>query len=329
MPLNSAQLIGTGLLDGFRNRIINGDMRIDQRNAGAAQASTTYGLDRWYQEWATTAVTLSFQQVTDAPTTFTNSLKVTVSTGNASFTNSAAIYQVIEGFNCSDFNFGTASARPVTISFWVKSTITGSFGGVLRNGDFAQVYPFAYTISAANTWEYKTVTVPGSTTGTWSKDNTGGLWLFFGLGAVAGRKAAANAWAASSARQPTGTVDLIATTGATWQVAGVQLEVGSVATEFERRSYGTELALCQRYFETCNGEPLNSTSSGFTVASGNATSTIYLGWRFQTIKRATPTLATVYGGGTGATFVLNKGGFRQDVPHSTASDFAWSASAEL
>lgn len=277
----------------FTNRIINGDMRIDQRNAGAAQASTTYGLDRWYQEWSSTGVTLSFQQVTDAPTAFTNSLKVTVSTGNVSFTNSAAISQAIEGFNCSDFNFGTASARPITISFWVKSSITGSFGGVLRNGDFAQTYPFAYTINYANTWEYKTVTIPGSTTGTWSKNNTGGLWLFFGLGAVAGRKATANVWAPSIARQPNGTVDLIATTGATWQVTGVQLEAGSVATPFERRSYGTELALCQRYYQTI----------GEIVGNGSAASTpnTALTWQFTTTMRGASTVTFIQGQGSATT----------------------------
>ncbi len=284
MALNSAQLIATGQLDGFRNRIINGAMAIDQRNSGASNASTAYGVDRWYQEWSSTGVTLAFQQVTDTPSGFTNSLKVTVSTGSASFTNSAAVYQAIEGNNFADMAFGTASAKTVTLSFWVKSTLTGSFGGSLRNADFGQNYPFTYTISAANTWEYKTVSIPGSVTGTWAKDNTIGAILTFGLGAVSARKATANTWAASIARQPTGTVDLIATTGATWQVTGVQLEKGPVATDFDFRSYPQELAMCQRYYQSnlraiFSGQTTSSSSYG---ACGN----------FQVPMRATPTISS-------------------------------------
>jgi hypothetical protein len=256
MPLTQ---VSPALLDtqaqytGFKNRIINGDMRIDQRNAGAsvtpANATVTYTLDRWFV-FEDTDGACSIQQVTDAPTGFVNSLKFTTTTADSSLSASQRVFlaQRIEGFNTADLAWGTASAAPVTLSFLVKSSLTGTFGGALQNGAFNRAYPFTYTISAANTWEQKTVTIAGDTTGTWATNNTSGIQVAFGLGVGTDNSGTAGSWAASNLQSATGAVSVIGTLNATWQATGVQLEKGSTATSFDYRPYGTELALCQRYY---------------------------------------------------------------------------------
>jgi hypothetical protein len=237
---------------GFKNRIINGAMVIDQRNAGASvtinSTAATYTLDRFMGFGQATDGVFTIQQDASAPEGFKNSLKVTVTTADASIGASQvyAFGQVLEGFNVSDFDFGTASAKPVTVSFWVRSSLTGTFGGVLKN-DATYSYPFTYAISAANTWEYKTVTIAGQTAGTWATNSSAGMRLFWTLGAGSSLTATANTWAASQQFKPTGAVDVIATSGATFYITGVQLEKGSTATSFDYRPYGTELVLCQRY----------------------------------------------------------------------------------
>jgi hypothetical protein len=250
-----------------QNRIINGDMRLDQRNAGGAITSAdAYSVDRWGIAYSSTNSTASVQRVTDAPVRFTNSLKYTVTSAASPLANSSSIRQVIEGFNISDLFWGTSNASPITLSFWVKSSLTGNFGGSITNGNFDRTYPFPYTINSSNTWEYKTVTIPGDTTGTWNTGNTAGIQVNFSLGAVSAREATANVWANTIARQPTGSVNLISTNGATWQITGVQLEAGTVATPFERRSYGQELALCQRYFcKSSNPEVVAINGAGYTT----------------------------------------------------------------
>ena len=263
----------------FRNRIINGDMRIDQRNAGAAvTTSGAYPVDRFFIANATDGA-FSAQRDTVAPIGFTNSLKFTTTTADTSLGTSQIIYacQAIEGFNTSDFNWGTANAQTVTLSFWTRSSLTGTFGGTVRNagsGSF-RAYPFTYTISAANTWEYKTVTISGDTTGTWATDNTAGIYVFFGLGVGTSLSGTAGAWASSNLVSATGAVSVIGTLNATWYITGVQLETGSVATPFERRPYGTELMLCQRYFE----------KGSFVSATAINTGGIYPSFPFKVTKR--------------------------------------------
>jgi hypothetical protein len=239
---------------GFKNRIINGAMMIDQRNAGASVSVTStaafYSVDRYRLSGQNSDGVFSAQQVTDAPAGFINSLKITVTTADSSLT-SAQTYSVrqrIEGYNIADLAWGTASASPVTLSFWVKSSVTGTFGGSLNSSASARSYPYTYTISAANTWEYKTVTIAGSTSGTWATDNTAGITLWFGLGIGTDASGTAGTWADVSYISATGATNLMATGSATWQVTGVQLEKGSTATSFDYRPYGTELALCQRYY---------------------------------------------------------------------------------
>jgi hypothetical protein len=252
---NTAQINGmtptAQSLQGFRNRIINGDMRIDQRNAGASVNPSTgaYTLDRWDGGGVHDGV-LAFQRVTDAPAEFSNSFRATVSTADATLgaTQYARFGQMVEGFNSSDLAWGTASAKSITLSFWVKASLTGTFGGYITNSAENRWYVFSYTISSANTWEQKTITITGDTSGTWLTNNGIGLRMYFSLGAGSSFTGTAGAWGTTTLLAPTGQTNVLATLNATWQITGVQLEAGSVATPFERRPYGTELALCQRYY---------------------------------------------------------------------------------
>jgi hypothetical protein len=262
-------------------------MRIDQRNAGASVTinSNQYTLDR-YQAIQTQAGKYSVQQSTTAPTGFTNSMLITsASAYSVLSTDEFYFRQSIEGYNVSDLAFGTASAKTVTLSFWVRSSLTGTFGGALKNDDGDRAYPFTYTISSADTWEQKSVTIAGDTTGTWNTGNGRGLQVIFGLGVGANFSGTAGAWAGANYSSTTGAVSVVGTNGATWYVTGVQLEVGSVATPFERRPFGTELALCKRYYEI------------FGVGAGKATSTTVaaLSFVWTVEKRTSPTIALVSG----------------------------------
>jgi hypothetical protein len=238
---------------GLKNRIINGDMVIDQRNAGAeiTAVNNTYCLDRWNTNTSTGGVYRVQQNAGSVtpPANFRNYLGVTViSAVSVSGFDSFTLNQRIEGFNVADLGWGTASAATITLSFWVRSSLTGTFGGAVSNGAVDRSYPFTYTISSANTWEYKTVTIPGDTTGTWLTTNGNGLWLWLGLGMGTVYSGTAGAWAASGFRSATGAVSVVGTNGATFYITGVQLERNTTATPFEWLPYSTELALCQRYY---------------------------------------------------------------------------------
>ena len=237
-----------------RNRIINGDMRIDQRNAGAnvsISSTPTFVTDRFQVRLGTGSGHVSARS-TDAPTGFKNSLAVTVGTGGTPAAADGSNYVVhwIEGYNVADFGFGAVGASTITISFWVKSSLTGQFGASLANYGLTRSYPFTYTINSANTWEQKTVTITGDTTGSWSTDNSGWGGIIFDLGNGANYLGSSGAWAGADYRGATGDVKVVSTSGATFYITGVQLEEGSVATPFEHRQYGQELALCQRYYYT-------------------------------------------------------------------------------
>jgi hypothetical protein len=236
----------------FRNRIINGDMRISQRGYSTAtsisNATTTYTLDRW-AVYEGTGGAITVQQSATAPSGFSNSLAVVVTTANTSVPADSVVQlsQSIEGLNTADLGWGTASAKTITLSFWVRSSNTGTFGGTVR-GASTRSYPFSYAISSVNTWEQKTVTIPGDTSGTWEVGTGTGLTLFYSLGCGTDFQGTANQWASANYRTVSGEFQLINVLNATWNITGVQLEVGSVATPFERRDYGRELAMCQRYY---------------------------------------------------------------------------------
>jgi hypothetical protein len=325
---------------GFRNRIINGDMRIDQRNNGASVTVNTagafYATDRFRLSGVPSSGVFTGQQVTDAPTGFNNSLRVTVTTADASLAAGDFYYAVqpIEGFNVADLGFGSASAQVVTLSFWTKSSLTGTFGGGLVNEAVNRSYPFTYTINAANTWEYKTITIPGDATGTWQTTNGIGMRVYFGLGVGSDFTGTANQWNAAFDGSVSGAVNVMGTLNATWQITGVQLEAGSVATPFERRPYGTELALCQRYYEIGTADSAGAFISGAGVS-------IYGTIGFRVTKRATPTMSapanwiTQASGGATTSRTFGTGGVGVDyfsaqlVGSDPRGQGSWIASIEL
>jgi hypothetical protein len=239
---------------GFKNRLINGSMVIDQRNAGASSSNpNSYLLDRWIFSISANSK-MSAQQNQGSvtpPTGFSNYLGITSSSAySISSSDYFFVSQYIEGFNTSDLAFGSASAQAVTVSFWVRSSLTGTFGGSLQNSAQNRNYPFTYTISSANTWEQKTITVAGDTTGTWIGATNGiGLRINFGLGVGSTFSGTAGAWNSNAANwSATGATSVVGTNGATFYITGVQLEKGSTATSFDYRPIGTELQLAQRYY---------------------------------------------------------------------------------
>jgi len=238
---------------GMKNRIINGDMRIDQRFAGTANTVTTsaYSLDRWATN-ATQSSKYSFQQNAGSitpPVGFTNYLGITsLSSYSLSSTDWFTLQQGVEGYNISDLSWGTSSARPVTLSFWVRSSLTGLFGGSLSNSDVSRSYAYTYTINTPNTWQYVSMTIPGDTIGTWLTNNGVGIRVYISLGCGTSQSTTANVWSSGFYNAPAGNVSVVGTNGATFYITGVQLEVGTTATAFERRHFGTEMTLCQRYF---------------------------------------------------------------------------------
>jgi hypothetical protein len=318
---------------GFKNRIINGAMVIDQRNAGAEvnpAVTNTYYLDRWA---AVSSEASKFKIGQNAgavtpPAGFTNYLGTTsLSAYSLLSVDRFGVTQYIEGFNIADLNWGTANAKTVTISFWVYSSLSGTFGGSLQNNGRSRSYPFTYTISAANTWEQKSVTIVGDTTGTWGTTSGRGIILNFSLGSGSDYSGTAGAWAGSDFRSTTGAVSVVGTNGATFYITGVQLEVGTVATSFDFRSYGTELALCQRYYQTFGGvdgntifgtgiiqgstnsefnivlpvqmraaptASISGTASNFLVASNQTTAATAIGFDIYTINtfRCSPTIGS-------------------------------------
>jgi hypothetical protein len=280
---------------GYKNRIINGGMVIDQRNAGASSTPSgagTYTLDRWLSP-ITQASKFTVQQNAASvtpPVGFTNYLGATSSSAYSVLTGDYfGITQIIEGFNIADLGWGSSAASSVTFSFWVRSSLTGSFGGALRNSAGNRAYPFTYTIIAANTWEYKTLTIPGDTTGTWLTNNGIGLVVWLSLGAGATFSGTAGAWSGSNVVQPTGATSVVGTSGATFYITGVQLERGSNATSFEFRDYGRELILCQRYLPSAN-------SNSYFTGQNASTTTGFVPVKFPVTARTAATGITVLSG---------------------------------
>ena len=257
---------------GFKNRIINGGMVIDQRNAGASVTGSTtnpFSVDRW-QTVSTQNSKFTAQQNANSvtpPAGFINYLGITSSSAySVVAADQFRIFQSIEGLNVADLAWGTANAATVTLSFRVYSSLTGTFGGSLANNAYARSYPFTYTISTANTWTTISVTIAGDTSGTWLTTNGNGVIVSFGLGVGSTLSGTAGAWATASYVSATGAVSVVGTSGATFYITGVQLEKGSVATSFDQRAYGTELALCQRYYWPLRG----TTATPSFIARTNA-----------------------------------------------------------
>ena len=321
---------------GFKNRIINGDMRIDQRNAGASytQVNGVFNLDRWNgntYDGGAAVNKFSVIQSSTAPTGFSKSLLVTsLATTASAASNIFNIEQRIEGFNFADFLYGTASAQTLTLSFWVRSSLTGTFGGALKNSARDRAYPFTYTISTANTFEYKTVTITGDTSGTWIGATSGiGLWISFGLGVGSTYSGTAGAWGAGDIFSATGATSVVGTNGATFYITGVQLEKGSTATSFDYRPYTTELALCHRYFISYGG---TTGYERFAVGVCSGSTTASASTFLPVPMRIAPSLSYsalanfgVYDGGN--VFVLT--GFALDQPSTTVVSYTATVSSGL
>jgi hypothetical protein len=268
-----------------KNRIINGAMVIDQRNAGASVTATAsnFGVDRFFLI-SDAASKYSAQQNAGSvtpPTGFKYYQGITSLSAYSATSGQAFLCgQKIEGFNMADLDWGTANAKTVTLSFWVRSSLTGTFAGGLRGGN-DRSFVFTYTISSANTWEYKTITIAGDTdVTTWNSTNGQGIRLGFDLGSHSDFNGTANAWQTGDDFRTSGSVNIVGTSGATWYITGVQLEVGTQATSFEYRQYQQELALCQRYCLRV-GDGLTGVAS-----SANVT---YLGPSLTNPMRASPT----------------------------------------
>jgi hypothetical protein len=283
----------------FRNRIINGAMVIDQRNAGASVSNGTgasigYTLDR-YRVYGSQASKLTAQQNAGSVTTpvgFTNYLGCTSSSTYSVLTGDYfRISQAIEGFNTADLAWGTANAKTVTLSFQVYSSLTGTFGGALSNSAQDRSYPFTYSIPVANTWTQISVTIAGDTAGTWIGATNGvGINLYIGLGCGTTYSGTAGAWAAGQYFTATGAVSVVGTNGATFYITGVQLEKGSTATSFDYRPYGTELQLCQRYYYVMANFYVEGYANSGTVRAVN------IPVNFPVTMRATPTRTVITAG---------------------------------
>jgi hypothetical protein len=283
-------------------------MQIDQRNAGASVTPTTdqtYTVDRW-EVLISQASKLSVQQQTSVvPAGFTNAVKITSLAATSLGAGDYFCYaHIIEGYNIADLGWGAAGASTVTLSFWVNSSLTGTFGGNVSNGGQSRAYPFTYTISAANTWEQKTVTITGDTTGTWLTTNGRGIWLQMGLGVGTTYSGTAGSWQGAALLGATGATSVVGTNGATFYITGVQLEKGSNATSFDYRPYGTELALCQRYYQILGDA--SSDSVGYATNTSAAAQSMYITISYPVAMRtaASATVATFLVANTGQPTVL-------------------------
>jgi hypothetical protein len=294
--------LGAGNATRFKNRIINGNMVIDQRNAGASitPSDSQYTVDRFVY-FATQASKFTAQQnkgSITSPVGFSNYLGLStasaVSVGAGDY---FMINQLIEGFNTADFQWGTANAKTVTLSFQVYSSLTGTFGGVITNSALNRSYPFTYTISSANTWTSASITIAGDTTGTWIGATNGcGIRIMWGLGVGSTYSGTAGAWAGATYFSATGATSVVGTSGATFYITGVQLEVGSSATGFEVTDYTTQLAMCQRYYYAIGGNSfLNPSNNTYVIMGTGKCFNTYQGDAmipFKVMMRTTPTAAT-------------------------------------
>jgi hypothetical protein len=291
---SSGAILGAGDSSSMKNRIINGAMVIDQRNAGASVTAndSVFPVDRWKYETSQSSKGTSQQNQGSVtpPAGFSNYLGFTSSSAYSVLSSDYFwLEQFTEGFNTADFNWGTSNAATVTLSFWVRSSLTGTFGGSLTNNSVSRCFPFSYTINTSNTWEQKSITIVGDTSGTWvGATNGNSIRLHFSLGTGSTRVGGTSAWGSTDYRGGlAGSQSVVGTNGATFYITGVQLEKGSTATSFDYRPYGTELQLCQRYCYVSIGA--NSLVAG---AAENA-NRVYIKYVLPVPMRASPSLTVV------------------------------------
>jgi hypothetical protein len=285
---------------GFKNRVINGGMAIDQRNAGVSVTpSNSYTLDRWQAQTSQSSkytVQQNAGSVTP-PTGYANYLGVTSSSAySLAAGDYFSIRQAVEGFNIADLGWGTGTAKTVTLSFWVYSSLgPGTFGGSFQNNGNVRSYPFTYTVNAQNTWEYKTITIPGDTSGTWATNSSVGTWITFSLGMGSTYSGTAGAWVTANYNSVTGATSVVGTSSATWYITGVQLEVGQQSTAFDYRDYGRELILCQRY---CPAFPVQAGSHNSFLGMAYGSSLALWQFNMPVTPRVVPTGVTYTGTAT-------------------------------
>ena len=343
LTLNNVQSANfTGSLNstntfGFKNRIINGNMTIDQRNAGASVATTTtdnktYTLDRWAY-WNSTASKYTVQQNAGSVTPPAGYINYLGCTSTSAYSVAAGNYfmitQQIEGLNIADLDWGTANAKTITLSFQVYSSLTGTFGGALSNSAGNRSYPFTYTISSANTWTSISITIAGDTSGTWLTTSGIGIQVRIGLGVGSTYNGTAGAWAAANYISVTGATSVVGTNGATFYITGVQFEVGSQATSFDYRDYGAELIKCQRYCQA-NGGAVSNQILG--VAWEYSTSGAVVACLLPVVMRTTPSLSysavgdwAVFSGGAGGPYAVTSIGLNRASPTSMSVEFVASS----
>jgi hypothetical protein len=303
----------------FRNKIGNGAMLIDQRRNGAAATGVTGGTDIWLADRfriggsAMATGRFTFQQVTDAPagSGLYKSGKITVTAAQAS---SGSYVQVLSTFveanNMTDFEWGTSTAKIAVFSFWVKASIPGMYAVALRSDNANASFVSNYNVNTANIWEYKSIVVSGPTIGTWNTGNAAGLRIDFDLGTDNNQYVAdnlANTWVASDSFKTASSKSLVATNGATWQITGVQLERGSVATPFEHRPIGIELLLAQRYFQksypTATAVASNTNQGYHVFSMGGISSNYYhAAVRWKVSMRDVPSVTVYTPSGTSGSF---------------------------
>ena len=266
------------------NRIINGDMRIDQRNGGASGTAFGYTVDRW--QYIGTQASKGTWGRGGPPAAsgfpyylgFTSSSTFAVAAGDY-----FAFRQAIEADMISDFAWGTANAQPVTLSFWASSSLTGTFGGTVTNVAGTRSYPFTYSLPDT-AWHKFAITIPGDTSGTWVMNgNAGSVNVNFGFGVGATFSGPAGAWASSSLISANGAASVVGTNGAYLTLTGVKLEVGSVATPFNRQSLAKSMADCQRYYQYLQNVYLSATVPSPNTFNGFASIPVQM--------RAAPTAA--------------------------------------
>jgi hypothetical protein len=289
-----------------RNKIINGDMRIDQRNAGASvtAVTNTAQLDRWKTFFTGNGVFTVQQSNTVPNNTFSKSVVLTVTTDDSSISSGEdyGYVQFIEGYNIADFAWGSASATDITLSFWVRSSVDGTWVASIYNSDGTRCYPATFSISAADTWQKISLTIPGDTGGTWNSTNGTGMVVRIDLGSGSNFNGTANSWNTAGGyvglRIP-GSVNWISNSGATFYLTGVQLEAGTVATPFEHRNYGDELARCERYYaKTFNSDVAPAQNAGVSGALGASASVtgmpVAAVWCLPVRMKSTPSVITTY-----------------------------------
>ena len=245
-----AALIGSQTALSNRNLIINGAMQVAQRGTSAVTSSGGFPVDRFSASYNVTSGAFSSVQSSVTPDNFVSSLKWETTTAASAGTDEVCTFGTkIEGYDITQFNWGTSAAKKCVVSFQVRSSLTGTYSFAIRNSDASRSYIAEYTISSADTWEQKEITIPGPTDGTWNSTNGIGMILNWDLGSGSGRQGTAGSWlSGTNDFASTNQVNFANTANAAFYITGIQLEVGEQATPFEHRSFADELARCQRYF---------------------------------------------------------------------------------